>query len=68
MGDSVTLSASGVDDDVFYIWKFADGEIIIAETETARFRLRGSSDRKHSYLFQTEMENVILHRSGFSVK
>ena len=43
VGDSVTLSASGVDDDVFYIWKFADGEIIIAETETARFRLRGSS-------------------------
>lgn len=43
VGDSVTLSATGVNDDVFYIWRFSDGEIIIADTETTKFRLRGTS-------------------------
>jgi len=58
VGDSVILSATGVDDDVFYIWRFSDGEVIIAETKTAKFRLRGTSgpeafltvsDRKGKY-------------------
>lgn len=44
VGDSVTLSASGVDDkDVIYSWRFSDGEVIIGETATTNFRVKATS-------------------------
>lgn len=44
VGDSVNLYAKGVkDEDVFYIWRFSDGEIIIANAANIKFKLRGTS-------------------------
>ncbi len=44
VGDSVILYAKGVEDeDVLYIWRFSDGEIIIANSTTINFKLRGTS-------------------------
>lgn len=44
VGDSVTLSATGVDDEnLIYTWRFSDGETITENYKTINFRVRGTS-------------------------
>ena len=59
VGDSVTLSASGVNDKgVYYVWRFSDGDTIIDSDSTINFKLKSTSgpegflavwDRKEYY-------------------